>query len=183
MAENDPLLSASDGMDHFSFFFYARSRLGYSKHVYVRQAACGQASCISYCSAAQCCCWRDGYYASRRERSAGLALFSLVAVVTLYGLAIEFIQKYLVANRSFDMYDLLADGLGAGGGSAGIFVGREAVPEIRTVCSKTLMRPPVTGAFFLCFFLNGYAQIERNFFVYPGNLEISFMCDSETISV
>ncbi len=53
-----------------------------------------------------------GYYKQRNAISL-LALFSLAAVVTLYGLAIEFIQKYLVPNRSFDMYDLLADGLGA----------------------------------------------------------------------
>ena len=53
-----------------------------------------------------------GYYKQRNAIS-WLALFSLAAVVTLYGLAIEFIQKYLVPNRSFDMYDLLADGLGA----------------------------------------------------------------------
>lgn len=57
-----------------------------------------------------------GYYKQKGAIS-GLALFSLVAVVTLYGLAIEFIQKYLVANRSFDMYDLLADGLGAVAGA------------------------------------------------------------------
>lgn len=57
-----------------------------------------------------------GYYKQKGAIS-GLALFSLVVVVTLYGLAIEFIQKYLVANRSFDMYDLLADGLGAVAGA------------------------------------------------------------------
>jgi glycopeptide antibiotics resistance protein len=57
-----------------------------------------------------------GYYKQKGALS-GLALFSLVVVVTLYGLAIEFIQKYLVANRSFDMYDLLADGLGAVAGA------------------------------------------------------------------
>ncbi len=57
-----------------------------------------------------------GYHRQKGEIS-GLALFSLVLVVTLYGLAIEFIQKYLVANRSFDIYDLLADGLGAVAGA------------------------------------------------------------------
>ncbi|RPD40142.1 VanZ family protein [Chitinophaga barathri] len=57
-----------------------------------------------------------GYYKQKGEIS-NWSLFSLVVMVTLYGLAIEFIQRYLVANRSFDMYDLLADGLGAVAGA------------------------------------------------------------------
>jgi VanZ family protein len=36
-------------------------------------------------------------------------LFSAV----LYGLAVEFIQKYWVPNRSFDLFDLLADSIGS----------------------------------------------------------------------
>lgn len=40
-------------------------------------------------------------------------LLSIAFVVTLYGLAIEFIQKYLVPNRSFELLDVLADGAGA----------------------------------------------------------------------
>ncbi|MRG49055.1 hypothetical protein GFS24_28355 [Chitinophaga sp. SYP-B3965] len=47
----------------------------------------------------------------------GLGLLSIVVVVTLYGLAIEFIQKYLVVNRSFDLMDVLADGTGAAFGA------------------------------------------------------------------
>lgn len=46
-----------------------------------------------------------------------LGLLGIVLVVTLYGLAIEFIQKYLVVNRSFDMMDVLADGAGAAVGA------------------------------------------------------------------
>ncbi len=46
-----------------------------------------------------------------------LGLLSIVLVVSLYGLAIEFIQKYLVMNRSFDMMDVLADATGAAVGA------------------------------------------------------------------
>lgn len=45
------------------------------------------------------------------------ALCWMVVLATLYGLAIEFIQKYLVVHRSFDLYDVLADGLGAAAGA------------------------------------------------------------------
>lgn len=46
-------------------------------------------------------------------------LWLLVLIAAGYGLAIEFIQKYWAINRSFDMYDLVADTLGA---IAGIWV-------------------------------------------------------------
>lgn len=46
-------------------------------------------------------------------------LWFLVLIAAGYGLAIEFIQKYWAINRSFDMYDLVADTLGA---IAGIWV-------------------------------------------------------------
>ena len=32
--------------------------------------------------------------------------------VWMYGIAIEFIQKYLVVKRSFDITDIIADGVG-----------------------------------------------------------------------
>ncbi|MGN6508534.1 MAG: VanZ family protein [Chitinophaga sp.] len=57
-----------------------------------------------------------GYYRQKGIVSKR-ALFLLVLAATLYGLAIEFIQKYMVVNRSFDLYDLLADGVGAGAGA------------------------------------------------------------------
>jgi VanZ family protein len=53
-----------------------------------------------------------GYY-KQNGRLSGLGLFSIAFVVTLYGLAIEFIQKYLIPNRSFELMDVLADGAGA----------------------------------------------------------------------
>jgi VanZ family protein len=57
-----------------------------------------------------------GYYKQNKGLS-NMGLSGIVIVVTLYGLAIEYIQKYLVANRSFDMMDVLADGTGAAMGA------------------------------------------------------------------
>lgn len=37
----------------------------------------------------------------------------LVGAVVLYGVAVEFIQRDWVANRSFDVFDILADTVGA----------------------------------------------------------------------
>lgn len=53
-----------------------------------------------------------GYHRHHGHIGAGM-LSLIVLCVTAYGLAIEFIQKYLVANRSFDMWDLAADAAGA----------------------------------------------------------------------
>ena len=39
--------------------------------------------------------------------------FILIAVLWLsYGIGMEFVQKYLVVNRSFDSGDIIADGVG-----------------------------------------------------------------------
>jgi len=57
-------------------------------------------------------------YWARKRVSPGLqVLFVLFAA--LYGLAIEFIQKYYTVGRSFDLMDALADTIGA---IAGVFV-------------------------------------------------------------
>lgn len=48
-----------------------------------------------------------------------LTLLLLVIVAASYGLAIEFIQKYWCIGRSFDIYDVVADTLGA---IAGVWV-------------------------------------------------------------
>ena len=53
-----------------------------------------------------------GYF-RQKGRIAGSVLFYLALFVTLYGLAIEFIQKYFTANRSFEIWDVVADGCGA----------------------------------------------------------------------
>lgn len=53
-----------------------------------------------------------GYY-RQKGRISTLALLCLALVVSLYGLGIEFIQKYFTANRSFEMWDVVADAAGA----------------------------------------------------------------------
>ncbi|WP_341841845.1 VanZ family protein [Chitinophaga caseinilytica] len=53
-----------------------------------------------------------GYYRHHGRIGAGM-LTLIVTCVSAYGLAIEFIQKYLVANRSFDLWDFAADTAGA----------------------------------------------------------------------
>jgi VanZ family protein len=40
-------------------------------------------------------------------------LISITVAAILYGIAIEFIQKYCIVNRSFDLWDVMADGVGA----------------------------------------------------------------------
>jgi VanZ family protein len=47
--------------------------------------------------------------------TAGLTrkLLIIAIFVTCYGLGMEFVQKYLVVNRSFDMGDVVADAAGA----------------------------------------------------------------------
>lgn len=57
-----------------------------------------------------------GYY-RQKGRIGNLTLFFLALFVTMYGLAIEFIQRYFTANRSFEMWDVVADGAGALGGA------------------------------------------------------------------
>ncbi len=41
---------------------------------------------------------------------------TIALVALLYGIVIEFVQKYYIPNRSFDGFDIVADGLGAGFG-------------------------------------------------------------------
>lgn len=59
-----------------------------------------------------------GIYWQKKYISTG-TLWLLVLIAAGYGLAIEFIQKYWAIGRSFDMYDVMADTLGA---IAGVWV-------------------------------------------------------------
>ncbi len=61
-----------------------------------------------------------GYYRQKKHISP-LTLFVFVLSAAMYGLAIEFIQKYFAIDRSFDMNDVAADTLGA---IAGVWVFR-----------------------------------------------------------
>ncbi|WP_168208680.1 VanZ family protein [Chitinophaga sp. XS-30] len=53
-----------------------------------------------------------GYYRQRQGIS-GWALLAIALVAGLYGLIIEFIQKYFTVNRSFEIMDVAADTAGA----------------------------------------------------------------------
>jgi VanZ family protein len=48
------------------------------------------------------------------ERSTMLVIFTKIALwVILYGIIMEFVQKYYTAGRSFDLIDILFDALGS----------------------------------------------------------------------
>lgn len=56
-------------------------------------------------------CW--GYYRLNTGHKKLLAIFILVAILALlYGIAMEYVQLYFISNRSFDVGDILADGIG-----------------------------------------------------------------------
>jgi VanZ family protein len=71
------------------------------------------------------------YFAAKEENGHLQKTFLRTMIVAcLYGIAMEFIQKYFIPNRDFDIYDIAADCAGALGGFivAKIFVkGREPV--------------------------------------------------------
>jgi len=49
----------------------------------------------------------------------GLAFRRIAFYFLLYGIVMEFIQKYFIPNRSFDIRDIIADGVGC---IAGLFL-------------------------------------------------------------
>lgn len=51
--------------------------------------------------------------AKRYRPSAGILVWITIAV-TVFGILMEFVQKYFTADRSFDWTDMVADGVGAG---------------------------------------------------------------------
>ena len=52
--------------------------------------------------------WRSSFDLEFRTYHLVLLFSALI-----YGLAVEFIQRYFVANRDFDLYDVVADMIGA----------------------------------------------------------------------
>lgn len=61
--------------------------------------------------------WRSAFPA----RTAHYGLWLLV-IAMLYGLAVEFVQKEWIPNRDFDLFDVLADTVGA---VAGLLIWRQ----------------------------------------------------------
>ena len=41
------------------------------------------------------------------------AVLWLAIIALAYGIIMEFVQKYFIPNRSFDVYDIIADGVGS----------------------------------------------------------------------
>ena len=55
------------------------------------------------------------YFAARPEESKKLRkwFFLVFIIACLYGTAMEYVQKYFIPFRDFDLYDILADVIGA----------------------------------------------------------------------
>jgi len=55
------------------------------------------------------------YYATRKEKNNhSNSRFVLILIIAcLYGVATELMQKYLIPNRDYDIFDIMADSIGA----------------------------------------------------------------------
>lgn len=57
-------------------------------------------------------CW--GYPRKNNGKNRHNVFLLIAAICLCYGVAMEFVQKYFVANRSFDIWDIVADAVGCG---------------------------------------------------------------------
>jgi VanZ family protein len=55
------------------------------------------------------------YYATKKEKNNHSdSRFVLILIIAcLYGIATELMQKYLIPNRDYDLFDIMADSIGA----------------------------------------------------------------------
>ncbi len=55
------------------------------------------------------------YFAARREEDKKIRrrFFLIFIIACLYGTAMEYVQKYFIPNRDFDLYDILSDVIGS----------------------------------------------------------------------
>ena len=69
------------------------------------------------------------YFASRKDITNQLnrKLFRIFIIACFFGIAMEYVQKYLIPNRDFDIYDIVADIIGA---AVGYFIVRLIVSRI-----------------------------------------------------
>ncbi|MFP5043047.1 VanZ family protein [Parasediminibacterium sp. JCM 36343] len=59
------------------------------------------------------CLWCFPFKKSPMPAKKKIIWFSFIAVLGVcYGVSIEYIQKYFIVGRSFDLYDILADSIG-----------------------------------------------------------------------
>ena len=57
--------------------------------------------------------WSKAYSHTKNTRSdRRKILFKIMVVGCLYGILMEIVQKYFIPFRSFDLFDILADGVG-----------------------------------------------------------------------
>ncbi len=89
--------------------------------------------------------WCFAWRALKRDFSipALRRLFITIAVIFLcYGIAMEFVQRYFVINRSFDMGDIIADAIGCAAGL--IFSTRRYIKKIDP-CRNRGSQPKLTA--------------------------------------
>jgi VanZ family protein len=58
------------------------------------------------------------YFALKKEKesNSNKQFIRILIIACLYGIAMEYVQKYFIPNRDFDIFDIAADIIGAGGG-------------------------------------------------------------------
>ena len=66
------------------------------------------------------------YFAAKKENTnqLGSRFIRILILACSYGIAMEFVQKYFIPNRDFDIYDIIADITGA---CAAFFVVRKMI--------------------------------------------------------
>jgi VanZ family protein len=52
------------------------------------------------------------YFRNNQKENKG-TVFKIVLVAIAYGVLMEYVQKYFIPNRSFDVFDIVADTIGA----------------------------------------------------------------------
>ncbi len=57
--------------------------------------------------------WSRAFLKKEKNPSGSQKVIVLAGIISLlYGIMMEFVQQYLVSNRSFDIGDIIADGIG-----------------------------------------------------------------------
>ena len=57
------------------------------------------------------------YFALIKDRVASTRkIIAIFIIACFYGIAMEYVQKYFIPGRDFDVYDMVADAIGAVGG-------------------------------------------------------------------
>ena len=68
-------------------------------------------------------------YRSTNKKYTKPTYLIIFLIACIYGTAMEFVQKYFIPNRDFDLYDILADVVGALGGY--LIVRLTIIPRIK----------------------------------------------------